>query len=157
VLRSARSARPLPIARVGADASIAISLPAYERAFDSKLGLQAGKCASCGTLALPPRHRCISCGSEEPHPLTPLPRDGKVYSAVSVHVPVPGLRSPYDLAIVELGDTGVRLLTPVTGGEPGATSIGDDGTLVLRRLAVRNGVPDYGYSFEPTTSEEVAR
>jgi uncharacterized OB-fold protein len=76
---------------------------------------------------------------------------------VSVHVPVPGLRTPYDLAIVELGDTGVRLLTPVTGGEPGTTMIGDAGTLVLRRLAVRHGVPDYGYSFEPTTSEGVAR
>jgi uncharacterized OB-fold protein len=156
VLRSARPARPLPAGRLGAEASIAISLPAYERAFDSKLGLQAGRCSSCGTLALPPRHRCLGCGSEEPHPLTPLPRDGTVYTSVSVHVPVPGLRTPYDLAIIELGDTGVRLLTPVTGGEPGLTSIGDAGTLVLRRLAVRNGVPDYGYSFEPTTSEEVA-
>ncbi|MCU1595211.1 MAG: DNA-binding protein [Frankiales bacterium] len=150
VLRSARAARPFPKTQLGADASIAISLPAYERAFDSKLGLQAGQCATCGTLALPPRHRCIECGSEDPHPLTPLPRDGVVYTAVSVHVPVPGLRTPYDLAIVELGDTGVRLLTPVTGGEPATTAIGDAGTLVLRRLAVRHGIPDYGYAFEPT-------
>lgn len=150
VVRSALPARPLPATALGADASIQISLPAYERAFDSKLGLQAGQCATCGTLALPPRHRCLECGSEEPHPLTPLPRTGIVYTAVSVHVPVPGLRAPYDLAIVELGDTGVRLLTPVTGGEPGSTGIGDGGTLVLRRLTVRNGVPDYGYAFEPT-------
>jgi uncharacterized OB-fold protein len=150
VLRSARAARPFPTSRLGADASIAISLPAYDRAFDSKLGLQAGQCATCGTLALPPRHRCLECGSEEPHPLTPLPRDGVVYTAVSVHVPVPGMRTPYDLAIVELGATGVRLLTPVTGGEPTTTAIGDAGTLVLRRLAVRQGIPDYGYAFEPT-------
>jgi uncharacterized OB-fold protein len=150
VLRSARAARPLPSTKLASEASIPISLPAYDRAFDAKLGLQAGQCATCGTLALPPRHRCISCGSEEPHPLTPLPRDGIVYTAVSIHVPVPGMRAPYDLAVIELGDTGVRLLTPVTGGEAGRTAIGDAGTLVLRRLAVRNGIPDYGYAFQPT-------
>jgi uncharacterized OB-fold protein len=156
VLRSARPARPLPATKRGADANIQISLPAYERAFDSKLGLQAGKCATCGTLALPPRHRCLGCGSEETHALTPLPRDGTVYTSVSVHVPVPGLLTPYDLAIIELGDTGVRLLTPVTGSTPGTTAIGDAGTLVLRRLTVRGGIPDYGYAFEPTTVEGAA-
>jgi uncharacterized OB-fold protein len=140
---------PLPATKLGVDATIGVSLPAYDRAFDSKLGLQAGKCASCGTLALPPRHRCLECGSEEPHPLTPLPREGVVYTAISVHVPVPGLRSPYDLAIIELGDSGVRLLTPITGADPGTTQIGDHGHLVLRRLTVRNGVADYGYAFEP--------
>jgi uncharacterized OB-fold protein len=157
VLRSARAARPLPATKRGADANIAISLPAYDRAFDSKLGLQAGKCATCGTLALPPRHRCISCGSEDTHDLTPLPRDGQVYTTVSVHVPVPGLLTPYDLAIIELGDTGVRLLTPVTGSDPGTTRIGDAGTLVLRRLAVRAGIPDYGYAFEPSTSDDATQ
>lgn len=155
VLRLTRPARPMPTTTLGTEANIAISLPAYERAFDSKLGLQAGQCASCGTLALPPRFRCLSCGSEEAHPLTPLPRDGVVYTAVSVHVPVPGLRVPYDLAIIELGDTGVRLLTPVTGGEPATTAIGDAGTLVLRRLTVRNGIPDYGYAFQPTEGAEL--
>jgi uncharacterized OB-fold protein len=156
VLRSARPARPLPATKLGADATIGVSLPAYDRAFDSKLGLQAGKCATCGTLALPPRHRCLECGSEERHPLTPLPRDGVVYTAISVHVPVPGLRSPYDLAIVELGDTGVRLLTPVTGADPGTTHIGDRGALVLRRLTMRNGIADYGYAFEPALQTEGA-
>jgi uncharacterized OB-fold protein len=88
--------------------------------------------------------------------LTPLPRDGVVYTAISVHVPVPGLRSPYDLAIVELGDTGVRLLTPVTGADPGTTQIGDRGALVLRRLTMRNGIADYGYAFEPALQTEGA-
>jgi uncharacterized OB-fold protein len=37
----------------------------------------------------------------------------------------------------------------VTGAEPGTVDIGDRGRMVLRRVAVRSGVPDYGYAFEP--------
>ncbi|MBD0322603.1 MAG: hypothetical protein ICV72_04345, partial [Aldersonia sp.] len=57
----------------------------------------------------------------------------------------------YSLAIVELDDIGVRALVKVTGAEPGTVEIGDRGRLVLRRVAVRSGVPDYGYAFEPDT------
>lgn len=145
----APAALPVPTTRLAAGGDIKISIPAYERAFDSKLGLQAGACSACGTLALPPRYRCLECGCEDPHGLVPLPRRAAVYTAVTVHVPVPGLRSPYDLVIVELGDTGVRLLTTVTDRPAGEIGIGDSGTLVLRRLAVRAGIPDYGYAFQP--------
>jgi len=41
---------------------IAVSLPAYDREFDAKLRWEAGRCDACGTLALPPRRRCLSCG-----------------------------------------------------------------------------------------------
>jgi uncharacterized OB-fold protein len=140
---------PVPKRKMSSEANIAISLPAYERAFDAKVRLAAGKCSNCGTLALPPRQRCIECGTEEQQELVPLPRDGAVYTTVTVRVPVPGLRTPYSLAIVELGDTGVRLLTHVADAEPASVSIGDPGQLVLRRIAVRAGIPDYGYAFVP--------
>ena len=39
----------------------------------------------------------------------------------------------------------------VTGAEPGSVQIGDRGEMVLRRVAERSGVPDYGYSFSPAT------
>lgn len=145
----APTARPLPRRVVTGTADIKVSLPAYDRAFDGKIRLQAGRCEACGNLDLPKRFRCSACGSEEGSVLTSLPREATVYTAVSVHVPVPGLATPYDLAIVELGDTAVRILTPVTGADCGAVEIGDMGTLVLRRHAVRNGVPDYGYAFLP--------
>ena len=51
--------------------------------------------------------------------------------------------------IAELGDTGVRLLARITGADPGSVAIGDRGTMVLRRVADRSGVPDYGYAFLP--------
>lgn len=141
--------RAMPKRRSVAEADIKISLPAYERAFDGKVRLAAGRCSECSNLDLPQRYRCSACGAEASSSLASLPRDAVVYSAVSVHVPVPGLLTPYDLAIVDLGDSGVRLLAPVTDADPGTTAIGDSGTVVLRRIAVRAGVPDYGYAFVP--------
>lgn len=37
----------------------------------------------------------------------------------------------------------------VTGTEPGSVDIGTRGRLALRRVAIRSGVPDYGYMVEP--------
>ena len=72
-----------------------------------------------------------------------------VYTTTTIHTPVPGLATPYTIVIVELGDTGVRLLAEVTGVPPGNVGIGDRGEMVLRRVAVRSGIPDYGYAFSP--------
>jgi uncharacterized protein len=151
VVRHAPAPRPLPRRRTSAEADIKISLAAYERAFDAKVRLRAARCPNCGTLSLPPRLRCLECGTQgrDTPELVVLPRDAVVYTAVTVHVPVPGLATPYSLAVVELGDTGVRLLAHVTDAEPGAVEIGDSGRLVLRRVAIRAGVPDYGYAFAP--------
>lgn len=149
VTRNEPTARPHPAGTLAPGSSISISLPAYDRAFDAKLTLSAARCASCGELSLPPRHRCIECGSEEPTTLTPLPRHGTVYSLATIRVPVPGLISPYSVVIVELGETGVRTLVRQTGSTPGSVQIGDTGSLVFRLVAVRQGVPDYGYGFLP--------
>ena len=130
-------------------ADIKFAATAYERAFDSKLGLKAGKCRNCGTLAMPPRYRCLECGSEEPHDLTRLPRRGTVYTTTTIHTPVPGLATPYSLAMVEAEGTEVRMLLTVTGAPPATVKIGDTGSLVLRVVAKRSGVCDYGYAFQP--------
>lgn len=140
----------LPIPRqTSSSADIKFAATAYERAFDSKLGLKAGKCPSCGTLAMPPRYRCLKCGSEEPHILTRLPTRAAVYTTTTVHTPVPGLATPYSLAIVETEGTDVRMLLTVTGAPPATVKIGDAGSLVLRIVAKRSGVSDYGYAFQP--------
>jgi uncharacterized OB-fold protein len=141
--------RPVPQTRTTPGPEIRISLPAYDRAFDAKVRLQAGCCPHCGTLALPPRHRCLGCGSEGDAELVELPRDATVYTTTTVHTPVPGIPTPYTIVIAELGDTGVRLLAQVTGAPPGHVAIGDRGEMVLRRVAERSGVPDYGYAFLP--------
>jgi uncharacterized OB-fold protein len=149
VQRVEHEPRPVPQTRSTPGPEISISLPAYDRAFDAKVRLQAGRCPHCATLALPPRHRCLECGSEGDAELVALPRDATVYTTTSVHTPVPGIPTPYTIVIAELGDTGVRLLAQVTGAPPGHVAIGDRGEMVLRRVAERSGVPDYGYSFLP--------
>ncbi|WP_330255170.1 OB-fold domain-containing protein [Nocardia sp. NBC_00565] len=161
VHRNEPALRPVPKAVRAAGPEIPISLAAYDRAFSAKLRWQASRDPSTGELDFPPRLRVddngrLIAGAE----LVPLPRTGTIYTVATVHVPVPGLDSPYSLVIVELDDVDVRALVKITGAEPGSVAIGDRGHLVLRRVAIRSGIPDYGYAFRPetaeTTQEEVA-
>ena len=140
------AARPVPEGRYVADVDIPISLAAYERAFEAKVRWEAGYFADSDQLDFPPRYRVGDDGSlSTRYELVPLPRTGTVYTETTVHIPVPGLRTPYSLVIVELDGVEVRALVKVTGAQPGTVGIGDRGRLALRRVAVRSGVPDYGY------------
>lgn len=143
-----RPGRPEPTVTADHSVEIPISLAAYERAFPARVGLRAGRC-TCGHLEYPPRYRCSTCGREGEWSLVALPRAASVYSVVTVRVPVPGLETPYSLAIVDVDGSGVRVLARVTGAQPGSTGIGARGALVLRKVATRQGVDDYGYAFEP--------
>jgi len=161
VNRRERPPRPRPASISTAEGEIPISLAAYERAFEAKVRWEAGRFADSETLDFPPRYRVDADGTlNTGYLLVDLPRTGTVYTEVTVHIPVPGLSTPYSLVVVELDDVGVRALVRVTGAEAGTADIGDRGRLVLRRVAVRSGVPDYGYAFEPddvgTDAEEAA-
>ncbi|HVW45064.1 MAG TPA: OB-fold domain-containing protein [Amycolatopsis sp.] len=150
-------ARPVPRGKYTPGSEIPISLAAYERAFEAKLRWEAARHPGSDELDFPPRYRVGQDGSlSSDYELVPLPRTGTVYTGVTVHVPVPGLKTPYSLVIVELDEVGVRALVKVTGTEPGTVDIGDRGRMVLRRVAVRSGVPDYGYAFEPEGSMRTA-
>jgi uncharacterized OB-fold protein len=147
------SPRAVPEGTVVSRAEIPISLAAYERAFEAKVRWEAGKFADSDELHFPPRYRVDADGALSTHyERVPLPRSGTVYTETTVKMPVPGLRTPYSLVIVELDDVGVRALVKVTGAEAGTVKIGDRGRLTLRRVAVRSGVPDYGYAFAPETA-----
>lgn len=133
-----------------ADVDIPISLAAYERAFEAKTRWEAGKFPDSDRLDFPPRFRVGERGElSRNYELVELPRTGTVYTAASVHLPVPGLRTPYALALVDLDGVDVRALVKVTGADPDSVDIGHRGRLVLRRMAIRQGVPDYGYAFLP--------
>lgn len=145
-------ARAVPHGSVVAEADIPISLAAYERAFEAKVRWEAGKFAGSDELDFPPRYQVDADGRLSTHyERVPLPRTGTVYTETTVQIPVPGLKTPYSLVIVELDGVGVRALVKVTGVEAGVVKIGDRGRLTLRRVAVRSGVPDYGYAFAPET------
>ena len=152
VLRHEPTSRASPKGMKTEGAPISISLSAYERAFEAKLRLEADKCRTCALLAYPHRHRCLGCGAEGQTDSYALPRRAVVYSLSTIHTPVPGLTSPYTVILAQLGDSGVRLLVRLTGAEPGSVKIDDAGELVFRLVAIRSGVPDYGYAFLPDVS-----
>lgn len=150
IYRHEPSARSIPETTLAVGAELPISLAAYERAFEAKVRFEAGKHPGGEELDFPPRYRVgENCTLSTDYELVELPRTGTVYTEATVHIPVPGLRTPYSLVIVELDGVGVRALAKVTGTSAGTVEIGDRGRMVLRRVAVRSGVPDYGYAFQP--------
>jgi uncharacterized OB-fold protein len=153
VRRGERPALDEPTRRLAPGPDIKLSFAAYDRAFDAKLRWAAGSCPTCGTLAFPPRFRCLGCGEEGSATLVPLPRTGIVYTATTIHVPVPGLSSPYTLAVVQLDGVDVRALAPVTDTVSPTVEIDESGRMVLRKMATRSGIPDYGYAFAPDGGE----
>ena len=159
VVREARlplDAARLPRPPSGPEQVIPFSMPAYERAFEAKIGLLASHCA-CGAVEFPPRRFCAVCSRVDEIALEPLARTGEIYSAVTVHTPVPGMAGPYAVAVVAIDDSDIRVLAPVTDATFGSFGIGSRGRLILRLIAWREGVPDYGYAFQPETDEEVSR
>lgn len=155
VHRHEPAARPIPERVHTPGADLPISLAAYERAFEAKVRWEAGKHPDSDELDFPPRYRVGEDSTlSTNYELVELPRVGTVYTEVTVQIPVPGLTTPYSLVIVELDDVAVRALVKVTGAPAGSAWIGDRGRLVLRRIAVRSGVPDYGYAFEPFDPSE---
>jgi uncharacterized OB-fold protein len=144
----------LPKTRIAAGVGIPISMPAYARAFEPKIRWEAAVFEESPGIdsapQFPPRLRVNDAGQlATEYRLEPLPRTGTVYTHTTVRIPVPDLPSPYSLAVVQLDDSPVRVLLKVTGVPAGEATIGQPGSVVLRRIATRTGIPDYGYAFWP--------
>jgi uncharacterized OB-fold protein len=151
-------ARDLPKFRTADGNGIPISLPAYARAFEPKLRWEAAVFEERPGIdtapQFPPRARVDDAGGlVTDYRLEPLPRTGTVYTQTTIQIPVPDLPSPYSIAVVQLDASPVRVLLKVTGVPAGEATIGQAGSVVLRKIADRAGVPDYGYAFYPAASE----
>lgn len=154
-------ARELPKTKVADGVGIPISMPAYARAFEPKIRWEAAVFEEGPGIdsapQFPPRLRVDNTGQlATEYRLEPLPRTGTVYTHTTVRIPVPDLPSPYSLAVVQLDDSPVRVLLKVTGVPAGEATIGQAGSVVLRRIATRTGIPDYGYAFWPGRTLEGA-
>jgi uncharacterized OB-fold protein len=160
VTRNEVSPRELPKFRTADGNGIPISLPAYARAFEPKLRWEAAVFEERPGIdtapQFPPRARVDDDGGlVTDYRLEPLPRTGTVYTQTTIQIPVPDLPSPYSIAVVQLDGSPVRVLMKVTGVPAGEATIGQAGSVVLRKVADRAGVPDYGYAFYPASSEGV--
>ena len=154
--------RELPKSRVADGVGIPISMPAYARAFEPKIRWEAAIFEESPGIdtapQFPPRVRVNNAGQlATEYRLEPLPRTGTVYTHTTVRIPVPDLPSPYSLAVVQLDGSPVRVLLKVTGVAAGEATIGQPGAVVLRKIATRAGIPDYGYAFWPGRTAEGGR
>jgi uncharacterized OB-fold protein len=161
IARDEVPARELPKTRVADGIGIPISLAAYSRAFEPKLRWEAAvfdeRPGIDAAPQFPPRARVDSSGRlATDYRLEPMPRTGSVYTHTTIQIPVPDLPSPYSLAVVQLDDSPVRVLLKVTGVPAGEVTIGQPGSVVLRKIAIRSGIPDYGYAFWPGRTLEGA-
>jgi len=155
ITREEAAAGELPKFRTAVGNGIPISLPAYARAFEPKLRWEAAvfdeRPGIDAAPQFPPRARVDDDGVlVTDYRLEPLPRTGKIYTQTTIRIPVPDLPSPYSIAVVQLDGSPVRVLMKITGIPAGAATIGQGGAVVLRKIADRGGVPDYGYAFHPT-------
>lgn len=67
------------------------------------------RCASCETLAFPPRRTCTNCGDENTHWET-LSGAGRLYAKTRIHAGLPQFGpGPVDVAIIDL-DEDIRLV-----------------------------------------------
>jgi uncharacterized OB-fold protein len=161
ISRDEQPSQELPKTRTAVGVGIPISMPAYARAFEPKIRWEAAVFEESPGIdaapQFPPRLRVDNSGRlATDYRLEPLPRTGTVYTHTTVRIPVPDLPSPYSLAVVQLDDSPVRVLLKVTGVPAGEATIGQHGSVVLRRIAVRAGIPDYGYMFWPERTLEGA-
>jgi uncharacterized OB-fold protein len=154
IARDEAAPRDLPATRIADGTGIPISLAAYARAFEPKLRWEAAvfeeRPGIDAAPQFPPRARVDDSGVlATEYRLQPLPRTGTIYTHTTIRIPVPDLPSPYSLAIVQLDDSPVRVLLKVTGVPAGEVTIGQSGSVLLRKIADRSGIPDYGYAFQP--------
>lgn len=158
IARDEAPTRELPAFRTADGNGIPISLPAYARAFEPKLRWEAAVFDARPGIdtapQFPPRARVDDDGVlVTDYRLEPLPRTGSVYTHTTIRIPVPDLPSPYSIAVVQLDGSPVRVLMKVTGVPAGEAAVGQPGSVVLRKIADRAGIPDYGYAFWPTNSK----
>jgi len=159
ITRDEADPRELPKTKIAEGIGIPISLPAYARAFEPKIRWEAAifdeRPGIDGAPQFPPRARVDEAGVlAGDYRLEPLPRTGTVYTHTTIRIPVPDLPSPYSIAVVALDDSPVRVLLKVTGVPAGEAAIGQAGSVVLRRIATRTGIPDYGYAFWPGRTQD---
>jgi len=101
-------------------------------------GVRAGelriqKCAGCGELRHPPGPACPSCRSLD-RTYVVASGVGEVFShVVHHHPPVPGLRPPYAVAVVQLPE-GVRIVGNVVDCPPEDVHIGMPVRVTFRRV-----------------------
>lgn len=109
-----RNAPPRPILSKEMDP---LAIAFYAACASGRLHFQ--RCDACGTWRHLPRHTCAACGSAQWSWHASSGR-GRLFSWTVTHqAPLPGLATPYVVAVVET-DEGVRLAAGLLDADPAA-------------------------------------
>ena len=126
-----------------------LTAPYWDAARDGRLVVQ--ECRACGQAWHPPLPRCPHCHSADLG-WRPVSGNGTVYTYTVVRHPTHFAfadKIPYVLALVELAE-GPRLVTALTGIEPGEVQVGQPVHAVFREVADGVTLP----YFEPGSSPD---
>ena len=87
----------------------------WDEAAKGELKIQ--KCQGCGKLHHPPRPVCPDCHSTEQVP-TAMSGRGTIYSFIEIRYPAPrGFDAPPIVALVDLEEGGIRLITNIVDAQ----------------------------------------
>lgn len=136
--------------RTGRFVSIVEGLFTIPSSADEQPRLLASKCAACGELFFPPRHRCARCSAVELTE-TALSAEGRLYTWTVVREL--GGRSgevqPYAVGVLQLPE-GLRIQGYIVGAEPDALAIDMPMRLALHVLSRdEQGNDIVTYAFAP--------
>jgi uncharacterized OB-fold protein len=113
------------------------------------LALLGARCTRCSRIAFPVLFACPHCGCEE-SVSAPVPDNGKLYVHTRVHIAGPGIKVPYVVGYVDVGD-GIRLFAHIEADFEQLRA-GDELELVVAQTRKRGR---YQYAFRtPASSNE---
>ncbi len=120
----------------------------YAREIPQRHRMEAGRCASCGALAFPPKKICPRCRGDRIDAFA-LPDEGTLLTWTVIHgAPAAfDLQTPYVVGIVDLG--GISVTAQIVDCDPAELSRGRKLRRMLRRMSTegRAGIVHYGYKF----------
>lgn len=132
--------------------TVKLSIARFWREKESHYRLKAVKCRSCGRISYPPGSVCRYCGSKDLEEIE-LMEPGRVLTWAVIHTAPEGFDEykPIIIAMVELVNSKVRVLTQLTDIDPDEIKPGMLVEPVLRRIVEdgESGLIYYGIKFRP--------
>jgi uncharacterized OB-fold protein len=129
------------------------SVPKYWREKESHYRLKATRCKSCGRINYPPSKICRYCGSEDTEEIYLDKEPARLVTWTIIHTVPEGFdeQKPRIIGIVELEQSHVRILAPITDVKPEELRENMILEPVLRRINEDGeaGLIYYGIAYRP--------
>ena len=113
----------------------------WEGTKEGELRLQ--QCSGCSHTYFPPRPFCPDCGSRDVNVIKASGK-GRLFSYIINHLPAPGMKPPFTVAVVEL-EEGPRMMSNILDCEPSPEALELDMPLevTFERLSDEISLPQF--------------